>query len=81
VVSTIPVARFSSMLFAVCVLSVSALSLADPQEKALYNFLGAPDGAYPVSNVISDSNGLLYAQHSPEEQGSAAHQDAVRFLN
>jgi uncharacterized repeat protein (TIGR03803 family) len=42
----------------VVLLSMSAL--AQWQEKALWNFRGAPDGAYPFAGLVSDNLGNLY---------------------
>jgi len=45
----------------VCVLLLFAVRMAQAQsETVLYNFLGKPDGANPVTGVILDSAGNLY---------------------
>ena|ERR1700730_206023 len=46
-------------LFVVSLFVATAFA-ASPKEKTLYNFQSAPDGATPVSNLISDKAGNLY---------------------
>src|SRR5271169_4346004 len=51
----------SAALAFVCVLLLSAVRPVQAQsETVLYNFLGKPDGANPVTGVILDATGNLY---------------------
>jgi uncharacterized repeat protein (TIGR03803 family) len=51
--------RFHVAIFAACLLAAKAFA-AGPTEKVLYDFQGAPDGAFPYASPIVGTNGHLY---------------------